>query len=135
MEDSKHKNWAILKVNAIMTSKSHRYIRRFYIGEKVGVNYLEMEFYPCIKYANLSEEYKRLFSQERNCGHRLPYNPRQRSPPCTLATEMMKQFVDQLNIELILYNEEQGSVLEKIHINIGETIAVGFLNIRQNSSN
>ena len=47
---------------------------------------------------------------------------------------MMKQFVDQLNIELILYKEEKGSVSEDIYSNIGEIITVGFLDVRQNSS-
>ena len=134
MKDSKHKNWAILKVDTIMTSKNHHCIHRFYIGDKDGVNYLEMELYPCIKYANLPEKYKRLLRQESHHGHRLPYYPSSRSPSCVLAVEKMKQFVDQLNIELILYNEEQGSVSEKIYSNIGENIAVAFLNIRQNSS-
>ena len=46
----------------------------------------------------------------------------------------MKKFVEYNNIDLILYNAEQGSVSEEIYSNIGETIAVGFLNIRQNSS-
>ena len=75
-----------------------------------------------------------LFHQESNRGHKLRYNPRQRSPPCTLAVEKVKKFVEYNNIELILYNEEQGSVSEEIYSNIGEAIAVGFLNIRQNSS-
>ena len=93
IENSKHKNWAILKIDTIMISKEHHCICRFYIGNKNGVNYLEKEFYPCIKYANISKEYRRLFRLERDRGHKLLYNPRQRSPPCVLAVEMMKQYV------------------------------------------
>ena len=130
MEKSRHKNWAILKVDTILTSKNHHCIRRFYIGDKNGVNYLETEFYPCVKYTNLSEEYKRLFHQERNHGHKLPYNPRQRSAPCTLAIKEIEEFVEYNNINLILYNVERGSVSEDIYSNIGDTISVGFLNIR-----
>ena len=130
MEKSRHKNWAILKVDTITTSKDHHCIRRFYIGDKDGVNYLETELYPCVKYTNLSEEYKRLFHQERNHGHKLPYNPRQRSAPCTLAIKEIEEFVEYNNINLILYNVERGSVSEDIYSNIGDTISVGFLNIR-----
>ena len=134
MKNSKHKNCAILKIDTIITSKEHHCIRRFYIGDKNGVNYLEMEFYPCIRHVNLPEEYKRLFRLERNNGHGLRFNLRQRSLPCTLAPEKMKMFVECSNIELILYNEEYGSVLEKIYINMSEVIPVKFSNIRQNSS-
>ena len=71
MVDPKHKNWAILKIDTIITSKNHHCIRRFYIGNKNGVSYLEMEFYPCVKHAYLSEEYKNSLYQERDCGHKL----------------------------------------------------------------
>ena len=93
-----------------------------------------MELYPCVKYVNLPEEYKSLFHQESNRGHKLRYNPRLRSPPCTLVEEKVKEFVEYNNIDLILFNAERGSVSEEIYSNIGEAIAVGFLNIRQNSS-
>ena len=93
-----------------------------------------MELYPCVKYANLPEEYKSLFHQESNRGHKLRYNPRQRAPPCTLAEEKVKEFVEYNNIDLILYNEEQGRDSEEIYSNIGEAIVVRFLNIRQKPS-
>ena len=125
-EDCKSKNWAILKVDTITTSKNHHCIRRFYIGDKDGVNYLEAELYPCVKYVNLPEEYKSLFYQENNRGHKLRYNPRQQAPPCTLIKEKIKEFVEYNNIDLILYNAERGSVSEEIYSNIGEAIAVGF---------
>ena len=134
MEDSKLKNWAILKIGIIITSKNYHCIRCFYIGDENGVNYLEMEFYPCIRHVNLPEEYKRLFRLERNKGHGLRNNPRLRPIACTLAPEKMKMFVECSNIELILYNGEYRSVSEKIYINMSEVIPVKFLNICQNLS-
>ena len=126
------RKWAILKVDTIRTSKDHLCIRRFYIGDKDGVNYLEAELYPCVKYANLAENFKFFFLNESNrkYGHKLRYNPRQRSPPCTLFKEKIEEFVKCNNIDLILYNTERGSVSEDIYSNIDDTISVGFLNIR-----
>ena len=95
---------------------------------------MEKELYPSIRHVNLPEEHKRLFRLERDREHGLRYNPRQRTIPCTLALKMVKQFVECSNIELILYNEEYRSVSEKIYINMSEVIPVGFLHIRQNSS-
>ena len=76
MEDAKDKHWAILKVDTIATSPTHCCIRRFYIRDKNGDNYLEMEFYPCITYTDLVEEYKKMYHFQSSQDHRLCNNPR-----------------------------------------------------------
>ena len=130
MEEVKDNRWAILKVQTIATSSTHRCVRRFYIGDKDGDNYLEMEFYPCITYKNLSEEYKKLFHSESYQDHRLCYNPRHKSPPCSVAISKLNDFIVYNEIETILFNEEPDSYNEKVELKICEELGIQCRNIR-----
>ena len=130
LEDAKDKRWAILRIDTIATSPAHRCVRRFYIGDKEGVNYLEMELYPCVTYANLAEEYKNLFHSQSSHGHRLRYNPRQRAPPCSVAVSKMNDFIVYNDIELVLFNEEAGSDNEKVDKWICKELGIQCMNIR-----
>ena len=134
MEDVKDMQWAILRVDTIATSPTHRCVRRFYIGDKDGVNYLEMEFYPCVAYANLSEEYKELFHFQSSHSHRLRYNPHQRVPPCSVAVSKINDFIVYNDIELVLFNEVLGSYNEKVDLTICEELGIQYLNIRWTST-
>ena len=52
------KRWAILDVEFIATSSSHRCIRKLYILAENGFTDMEMEFYPCNRYRELESKYK-----------------------------------------------------------------------------
>ena len=129
LEDVKGKNWAILKIETVGTSPCHRCIRRFYIGDENGINYLEMEFYPCITYKNLPDEYKKLYFLESSQSHRLSYNPRQRALPCSLAVSKIHDFIVQHGIEILLFNEDTGEN-EEAHLKICEELGIQHSNIR-----
>ena len=129
MDDVKDKRWAILKVDTIATSTSHRCIRRFYIGDKDGSNYLEMEFYPCVSYKNLADNYKEQYYSESANGHGLRYNPYQRSPPCSVAVSKINEFIVYNGIEIILFNVENDSYHEKVNLAICDELAIQRLNI------
>ena len=130
MEDVKYVRWAILRVDTIATSSGHRCIRRFYIGDKDGDSYLEMEFYPCTTYSDLSDECKEQFNSESSAGHGLRYNPYRASPPCSVAVSKIKEFISYNDIELILFNVERDTYHEKIDIAICDELKVQYLNIR-----
>ena len=55
------KRWAILDVEFIATSSSHRCIRKLYIFIENGSTDMEMEFYPCKRYRELESKYKKTF--------------------------------------------------------------------------
>ena len=50
------KNWAIMDVEYISTSKTHRCIRKLYILEENGYTDMELDFYPCKRYIELERE-------------------------------------------------------------------------------
>ena len=100
------RKWAILKIESIATSLSHQCIRRFYLGDKDGRNYLEMEFYPCILYKDLGEKYKELFHEQKSSIHGLNYNPIKRVLPCKMAISKINDFIVYNNIQTILYNND-----------------------------
>ena len=130
MEDVKDMRWAILKVDTIETSPTHRCIRRFYIGDKDGVNYLEMEFYPCVTYKSLTEKYKEMFHFQSSHMHGLCYNPRQRAPPCSVAVSKINDFIVYNDIEIILFNDDTDSYSEDVNSKICDKLGIQYMNIR-----
>ena len=58
-----------MKIETVVTSPSHQCIRRFYRGDVNGRNYLELEFYSCIRYKDWDEEYKELFHEQKSSTH------------------------------------------------------------------
>ena len=61
--------------------------------------------------------------------HRLRYNPRQRSPPCSVAVSKINDFIVYNDIEVILFNEEPDSYNEKVDYKICEELGVQCSNI------
>ena len=117
-------------MDSIATSPTHRCIRRFYVGDKDGTNYLEMEFYPCVRYSNLPDEYLRMYEDESENGHRLRYYPRQRTLPCSLAFSKIREFLNHYGLNVVLFNEETDSYSEKVVLQICEELGLEHINIR-----
>ena len=96
------KRWAILDVEFIRTSPSHRCIRKLYILTHNGFD-MEMEFHPCRSYQCLQLKYQRSYQFCRKHIHKLPYTPRRVSPSCRSAVPKLNEFVVNNDIDLILY--------------------------------
>ena len=122
-----HRKWAILKIETITTSPSHQCIRRFYLVDEDGRNYLELEFYPCIPYKDLDEEYKELFHEQQSSSHKLDYNPVKRVLPCKMAISKIDDFIVCNNIQTILYNNDYRN--GNIEFEICERLRIHSMNI------
>ena len=129
LEDVKGRQWAILKIETVVTAPGYRCIRRFYIGDENGINYLEMECYPCITYKNLPDEYKKLYFLESSQSHRLSYIPHHQALPCSLAVRKIHNFIVQHGIEILLFNEDIG-YNEQIIFKICKELGIQHSNIR-----
>ena len=51
------KRWALLDVEFIRVTATHRCIRKLYILADNGRTELELEFYPCKQYKELEKKY------------------------------------------------------------------------------
>ena len=106
----KEKNWALMDVEYIRTSSTHRCIRKIYILAKNGSDEMEMEFYPCTSYKDLESRYQRAFRFCRNHIHKLSYNPKKYSPLCSNVVAYINNFIVNNDIDMILY---KGGTIEK----------------------
>ena len=104
------KHWAILDVEYIQTTSTHRCVRKFYILENNGFTHLELNIYPCIRYKDLEKKYQRSFRYCQRNIHKLRYSPRRFSPECSQVIKKLNEFVVNNNIELILH---KGGAIEK----------------------
>ena len=127
MKRVQDRKWAILKIETIATSPSHQCIRRFYLGDEDGRNYLELEFYPCIPYKDLDEGYKELFYEQKSSTHGLNYNPVKRVLPCKMAISKIDDFIVYNNIQTILYNNDYRD--GNIEFEICERLRIHSINI------
>ena len=106
----REKNWAFLDVEYIQISKDHRCARKLYILTKSGCTDMEIEFYPCKQYNELELKYKRSYQFCRSKIHKLRYNPKKPSPPCSKVLSKLNEFIVYNDITLILY---KGGTIEK----------------------
>ena len=106
----KEKNWALMDIEYIRTSPSHRCIRKIYILAKNGSDEMEQEFYPCVRYKDLAPEYQRSFRFCRDYVHKLTYSPRTYSPLCANVVPEINNFLVNNGIDVILY---KGGTIEK----------------------
>ena len=107
----KEKNWALLDVEYIRTSKTHRCVRKLYILAKYGFTDLELNFYPCTRYKDLDKRYQRSFRFCKAHTHKLKYNPEHRyAPPCKTVLSKVNAFIVYNDIDFILY---KGGTFEK----------------------
>ena len=104
------KRWALLDVEFIQVTDTHRCIRKMYILAKNGYDELEMEFYPCKRYKDLERKYQKTFRFCRTHIHQLSYNPKTYSPNCRQVLLLLKKFIINNNIELVLY---KGGTIER----------------------
>ena len=95
------KNWAIMDVEYIQTSRGHRCIRKLYILAKDGFTDRELEFHPCVRYNSMSPQNKRSFHYCKTHIHKLPYYPRVFAYPCNTVLEKIERFINENNIALI----------------------------------
>ena len=106
----KEKNWALMDIEYIQTSRSHQCVRKHYILVANGYDDLELDFYPCVRDKDLDSNYQRSFRFCKRKVHKLTYNPRQYSPPCSTVLSKINEFIVYINIDLILY---KGGTIEK----------------------
>ena len=104
------KNWALMDIEYISTSMTHRCVRKLYILAKNGKDELEVEFFPCAQYKELEWKYQRSFQYCKRHIHRLTYNPKQYSPICSTVLDKINEFIVYNDIELVLY---KGGTIEK----------------------
>ena len=126
-------NWAILKVENIATSPSHRCIRRFYMGDKDGRNYLEIEFYPCVAYHGLNDECKEEFHKQRSSEHGLSYNPTRRALPCKMAISKINEFIVYNDVQIVLYNSESNTTNGNAELKICKELGITSIDISTSS--
>ena len=117
------KTCAILDVEFIITSSSHRCIRKLYILAENGYTEMEMEFYPCKRYNELDLKYKRSYQFCRRNIHNLSYNPWNFSPPCSQVLLKLNDFIASNGITMILF---KGGIVER---NMCEQLGIESMNI------
>ena len=106
----KEKIFAIMGIEYIRTSETHRCIRKMYILAKDGYTDMELEFYPCKRYGNLEKRYQQTFNFCWNHMHKLEYDPKRYSPPCKTVLSKVNTFIVYNSIDFILY---KGGTIEK----------------------
>ena len=107
----KEKNWGLMDVEYIRTSKEHCCIWKLYILAKDGYTDMELDFYPCKPYKELEKRYQRSFRFCRAHIHKLPYNSTHKyAPSCHTVLAKVNTFLVYNSIDFILY---KGGVIEK----------------------
>ena len=107
----KNKNFAILDIEYIQSSKIHKCTRKLYILAKDGYTDMELEFKPCKPFNELTKFYQRSFRFCENHIHKLPYYPSHKyAPRCSKVLEQINAFIVYNSIDYILY---KGGVIEK----------------------
>ena len=105
------KNYAIMNIEYIQTSKTHRCVRKCYILAKYGFTDLELNFYPCVRYTQLDKRYQRTFRFCKAHIHKLSYDPDHRyAPPCNTVLAKVNTFITYNSIDFIVY---KGGTIEK----------------------
>ena len=97
------KDWALMDVEYIQISKEHRCVRKLYMLAKDGYTEKELEFHPCVPYRTMPRRNKQAFHYCKKHIHKLPYYPQVYASPCNTASDKIKRFIDENNIDFILY--------------------------------
>jgi len=106
----KTKNWALLDVEFIQCTRTHKCIRKLYMLAKDGYMDLLLEFFPCEPLHKLDKKYQRAFHYCQRKIHKLPYCPSPLSPPCRTAVKELNNFIVDNDIDLVFY---KGGDVEK----------------------
>jgi len=95
--------WGIMDIEYIQTSKEHRCVRKLYMLAKDRFSDKEFEFHPCVRYRSMCKRNKRSFHYCKAHIHKLTYYPKVYASPCDTALEKIRRFVDDNNIDFMLY--------------------------------
>jgi hypothetical protein len=106
----KAKNWALLDIEYIQCTRTHKCVRKLYMLAKDGYTDLLLEFFPCEPLHKLDEKYGKAFRYCQRKIHKLPYYPPPPSPPCWTAVRELNNFIVDNDIELVFY---KGGEIEK----------------------
>ena len=106
-------------------SGNHECIRRLYILGKDGFTSLERDFRPCVDFEELCEKDRRSFRYCRKHIHHLKYYPAYSSPRCIDSMDIVKRFITENNINLLLY---KGGVIER---KLAEKLNISSYNIER----
>ena len=99
----KDKNWALLDIEYIQCTRTHKCVRKLYMLAKDGYMDLQMEFFPCEPLHKLDKRYQRAFYYCQREIHKLSYCPPAPSPPCLDAVKELNNFIVDNHIELVFY--------------------------------
>ena len=97
------KKWALLDIEYIQISKHHKCIRKLYALTGDGIWNMEREFVPCKPYHLLESKYRRSFRYCSKNIHHLPYYPETMSSTCVGSMSIIRDFVTEHGVEVILY--------------------------------
>ena len=117
------KNWALLDIEYIQCTRTHKCIRKLYILARDGFTDLKLEFHPCKPLRELERRYQRAFKYCRARIHQLTYFPDGPASPCSTAAEKLNKFVVDNDIGVILY---KGGQVEK---NLCDELDIDSFNI------
>ena len=109
-EHIKTKNWAILDIEYIQCTRTHKCVRKLYMLAKDGYMNLLLEFFPCQPLWRLNKKYQRTFRYCQREIHKLPYYPPTPSQPCWTVVKELNNFIVDNDIELVFY---KGGEIEK----------------------
>ena len=125
MEVVREKNWALLDIEYIQSTRIHKCYRKLYILSNDGFTGLELDFFPCRTFKDLDREYRKSFHFCRAHIHKLPYYPEKYASPCSTAVDKVDKFIVDNGINLVLY---KGGCIEK---HMCEELCIPSLNIEQ----
>ena len=106
----KMSNWALLDIEYIQCTRTHKCVRKLYMLAKDGYMDLLLEFFLCQPLRKLNKKYQRTFRYCQRKIHKLPYYPSLPSPPCRSAVKELNNFIVDNDIELVFY---KGGEIEK----------------------
>ena len=125
MEVLREKNWALLDIEYIQSTRIHKCYRKLYILSNDGFTDLELDFFPCRTFEDLDRKYRKSFCFCRAHIHKLPYYPEKCASPCSTAEDKVEQFIVDNGIDLVLY---KGGYIEK---HMCDELCIPSLNIEQ----
>ena len=121
------RNYIILDMEMIQTTKDHACIRKFYALSKDSKTDIEMDGIPCKQFKDLEKKYQKAFFYCRNHIHHLGYYPTRDKERirCQNVKFIIKNFLLRVNADIIFY---KGGIHEK---DISAEIGVDSFNIEE----
>ena len=111
------RNFVILDIEYIRTSENHCCVRKLYLLSKDGISEQEAEFVPCKNFIDMEQKYQNSFLYCQRRIHHLSFLPKNRIFSCTHVNQRIKEFMNILGADLILY--KGGHIEKDICVEIG----------------